>query len=214
LAKTANAAGIGKIIAAEMPFLYRDDRPFGYYDVQVETAFVGCTNGQIIRVYRWRNSDDYMPVANSNFVFSVTTNDTWLGLPSVDWKVPHELLQGSYIWEEDYVPDDYKPIYLTKHSQRTLWYADDPEGQLWTQHLTNAIHFMRVDLNWTNYYELCRDGFSSTSQRIKEDVEWDLRWLIRSSPTGEHLDFMNNDPLFPELLKPDLEKEIEKRAQQ
>jgi len=204
-----------------MPFEYEtEDRritfmeAFGYYDVQIETAFIGCTNGQIIRMYRWvSDNEKNTPVANSNFVFAATTNHTYYSDGAWDWNIPHELIKEYPYDTEDCVPDDYKPLYMLKDSRRSWWYPNDPEGQLLTQHLTNAIHLLRMERNWTNYYHLVRDGFSSTSQRIKEDVEWDLRFLIRSSPTDE-LNFMNNDPLFPPSLKSYLEQEIEKRAQQ
>jgi len=218
LAKLADAAGIGHVVDMEMPFVYITDstrnptqHPFGYANILVEHAFIGCTNGQIIRVYRW--PQETQPVVGTNIVFAVTTNDTYLGWGAGDWNKPYETIKGRPYHQEEFVPDEYKPIYELKHRRRSWWYVDDPDAQLRLGFLTNAIQHVRIDRDWTNYYHLVRDGFNSPSPRVKEDVRSDLSGLMRSVPSDAHLEMMRNDPLFPESFRSILEKEIARRPQ-
>jgi hypothetical protein len=71
---------------------------------------------------------------------------------------------------------------------------------------------MRTHRNWTNYYEVCRDGASMDSLRVKEDSFYDLRGLIIYG-TDEQLDFMSNDQFFPTNNRAFLELKIEERQQ-
>ena len=80
---------------------------------------------------------------------------------------------------------------------------------------TNIIHTMRVDRNWTNYYEVVRSGFTNESAVIQKSAEGDLKNLIlhNSSPDAyDTLLYMDNDPLFPASLKPLLVEEIGKHT--
>ena len=219
LAQLADAAGIGHVVDMEMPFIYINDsrripteHPFGYANILVEQAFVGCTNGQTIRVYRWPL--ETAPEVGTNIVFVATTNDTFYSWGTGRWDVPYGSVWSRPYREEEYVPDEYKPIYELKHERRSWWYVDDAEGQLRLDFLTNAIQHVRIERNWTNYYHLVRDGFNSPSSRIREDVRTDLSGLMRSVPTDAHHEYMRDDPLFPEFLRTILEQEIELRAQQ
>ena len=220
LALVAHAVGIGKIVGSDVPFVDLSEKtpnPFGYYTVKIETAFLGCTNNQVLRFYHWPGDELFMPAVNSNFVFVATTNNTF-GIRASDlWDpVYHAWLaegdgrgEGVPYFEEDYVPIEHKPMYLLKYPHRTFWYADDPEGQLPLQHLTNAMCILRATQpNWTNFYEFCRNGTTSVSERVKEDSEYNLLGLLRVGSTREQLEMMNNDPLFPESLKPFLTKEL------
>ena len=66
------------------------------------------------------------------------------------------------------------------------------------------MQVVRVKPNWENYYKLCRDGLSSTSIRVAEDAFYDFLNLIFNA-TDEQVQFMKNDPLFPEEFAEALE---------
>ena len=214
LAMVTDAAGIGQVLDFEMSFEYGEDYrggTFGYSSIRVDHAFIGCTNGQIIRVYRFPTDQGYYPDVGSNIVFAATTNNTYMS--GREWDGPYESLEGSPYVEEQFVPEEYRPIYKLMYGRRSWWYLEDPAGELPLQFLTNAIQIVRIERNWTNYYHLVRDGHTSTSPRVKNDVRYELTGLIRSAPDDAHLEFMRDDPLFPDSRRQFLDAEITKRAQ-
>ena len=87
-------------------------------------------------------------------------------------------------------------FHMSKHESylnRSWWYVDRDEGVLFNQ-FTNVLQAVRFDRNWTNYYSLCRDGASSTSNRVREDSFWDMRFLAVVA-TDERMQIMLADPL-------------------
>ena len=213
LAQYTDVVGVGKIIDDEMPFNLPENChfPFGIYNVRVENAFTGCTNGQMIRIYNKNGKYPKMPLANTNFVFIGVTNEIY-SLAEDNWRFTYETIPRNSLFEERYIPDEYKPIYILLGADRSWWYEDDPNGQLPFQYFTNALQHLRFNRNWTNYYENCRDGMNSPSPRVKEDAHYDLSGLIWRGSTLEQLQMMDNDLLFPEILRKYLGEVIIKRT--
>ena len=211
LAQTADAVGVGKIVDSETTFIFPEDYsyPFGIYHVRIENAFVGCTNGQIIRIYQRYGKYTEMPLINTNFFFIGVTNEVY-SLAKDNWSFTYESMPRVPLLNELVVSNEYKPIYMLIGADRSWWYEDDPAGQLPLQYFTNALQHLRFNRNWTNYYELCRNGVSSPSPRVKKDAHYDLGGLIQRGSTLEQLQMMDQDPLFPVSLRNVLDETIQK----
>jgi len=71
---------------------------------------------------------------------------------------------------------------------------------LFTQ-FTNVLQAVRIEPNWTNYYNVLRDGLSSTSNRVREDSFNDLWRVINISRYWKwQTEIIKPDPLiWPEL---------------
>jgi len=66
-------------------------------------------------------------------------------------------------------------------------------------YITNVVRTLRTERNWTNYYEVCRDAVTHPSSRwVREVAEDDLQELMKHA-SPDHLLFMQNDPLFPDM---------------
>ena len=165
--------------------------------INVETALVGCTNGQPVTIKlwpydnmepfrglyepKWLEMKDRLPTNGAFIVFSAYTNETQAGyIRPVKWP--------------KYQRRDYRWLY----DNRSWWYADRDDGVLLEQ-FTNIVHATRIDRNWANYVHLCRDGNFKDSIRVREDSFYDLREFARQANV-EQANYFFNDPLIlPEL---------------
>ena len=82
---------------------------------------------------------------------------------------------------------------------RSWWPVERDDGVLFTQ-FTNIIQAVRVDRNWTNYFELVRDGLISTSDRVREDSFWDMGVLCFYGTHAQRAIILA-DPLVDSRLK-------------
>jgi len=132
--------------------------------------------------YKTKTKQDYMPTNHSRIVFSVYTNDYGSG-NLMYWRSP----------VIPFPPGRVLPHYEMRWLNRSWWYPEHDDGVLFTQ-FTNIIQAVRFDRNWTNYFELCRDGANSPSVRVQEDSFWDMRFLIIGA-TEERVQIILNEPL-------------------
>jgi len=192
--KASDVAGIGEIIEASPT----------NFSIQVDHPFYGCTNNQIFTLHRswspFRPDNPSVPPETGRIVFAVYTNVYVAGYV--------------YDWNDDFSEHDIKGTLpeFRYRSSRGWFYPESEEGI----YFTNLIHAIRIERNWTNYYELCRSGFASESGLISRSAEEDLKNLISrtSSPSAyDELLYMRQDPLFPGKieLKWLLDSEISKR---
>jgi len=65
---------------------------------------------------------------------------------------------------------------------------------------TNIIQEVRVNRNWTNYFELVRDGLTSMSDRVREDSHWDMATLVYYSTYAQRA-LLLADPLLDSAFK-------------
>ena len=166
-----------------------------HFTVTVDHALVGCTNGAVIVVHEGcdeppgsGDKNAYMPTNNSRIVFAVYTND-YGGGGWMYWNSP----------EYPRTPESIRPQLEMRFLNRSWWPVERDDGVLFTQ-FTNVLQAVRFDRNWTNYFELCRDGANSSSNRVREDSHWDLRRLAMFS-TDEQMQFILNDPLVDQSHK-------------
>jgi len=99
-------------------------------------------------------------------------------------------------WSSPEIPRPPKRVqtnYELRYLNRSWWYPERDDGVLFTQ-FTNILQAVRFDRNWTNYFELCRDGATSTSNRVREDSFWDMR-LLSAVATPERVQIILDDPL-------------------
>ena len=190
--------------------------------INVETALVGCTNGQPVIIKLWPRDDperfralyegewlkmkDRFPTNNALIVFSAYTNET---------------RTSSYIrpvtWPENQQPDasrmEARPDYRWLYTNRSWWYTGRDNGVLLEQ-FTNVIHVTRIERNWTNYVHLCRDGNFKDSIRVREDSFYDLREVIKNADANQ-TNYIFNDPLImPELKEYLFEKHPHLKTQE
>jgi len=187
--KHSDIAGFGEIVELTNTNFY----------IQVDTPFYGCTNNQVILLRRLPESNKPLP-ETGRIVFAVFTNVYTLGYAQ-DW--------NDKVSEHDIERSVPAFIYNIYHG----WFYPETEEAVF---FTNIIHSIRVERNWTNYYEVVRSGFTNESAVIQRSAEGDLKNLIlhNSSPDAyDTLLYMNNDPLFPESLKPVLNQAILEHAQ-
>jgi len=193
LTACSDAAGIGTVIPTEE----------NNFNIQVDAPLFGCTNQQLVAVnvhasYFGYGEYEYLPTNGQRIVFLVYTNlcDTWtVG----DWRIDIEQRQ------REGGKDDFEtPDFRLEHATRS-WFVPDADDGLILAHLTNVVHTMRMERNWTNYYEVVRSGVISPSERVSQDSRYDLLGLIQFANPAQLL-FMKNDPLFPVGLKEHLPK--------
>jgi len=174
---------------------------FGHLKVRVVTPIYGCTNGQEIVLIKsdprpsgrelpkdFDPNFEYYPTNNSRIVFATTTSHN-LWTPKI-WKQPPEP-------EVILSPDD-KPILY--NSTRQWWYDGWQDNVPYT-HLTNLVHVMRVERNWTNYYHAVRDAVPTpASPRVWQDSFYDMSDLLWYA-TEAQFQYILNDPLFPAEMR-------------
>jgi len=182
LARYSDIIGVGRLEKAET-------NP-GAFIAVVDHALIGCENDERIVIHsdmNWVPDDkkllDYMPANQSRIVFAVYTNK-------------YSLLSQNMFWDSPEIPFKAKSIsdyfIFLRHYDRSWWHLERDDGVLF-DHFTNVIQAVRFDRNWTNYFELCRDGAFSTSNRVREDSFWDMRALVMYA-TREQEKFINKDP--------------------
>jgi len=186
LAYYADVIGVGRVSDVE------EKR----FKVTVEHALAGCTKNvsftALAKNYDlYFNATQHMPTNNSRIVFAGSFFEG-----SSCQAVPIEKLNPKN-FRSIQESLTYKKFYLLGVN-RSWWHVDRDDGLLLTQ-FTNIIQAVRIDCNWTNYYNLCRDAAISPSVRIREDGFSDIRWLLfdlgfKLDPEIER--FMDEDPLL------------------
>ena len=207
LSKRCDVGGVADVIEEGHSAEYGID----YLKLRVVEAHYGSTNGQELIVekadlrdsfYSETMTFEFYPTNLSRIVFNVYSNEYW--------SFPLRLFPGPEdISEEDMTITKTTPYYQFRNSRRSWWYLDYQGGEPYA-FWTNAVQFIRLEPNWTNYYELARSGASSVSNRVKEDSFNDMKNLTWYA-TDEQLQMMSDDPLFPAVYKDFLESELEKR---
>ena len=209
LVKLADSGGIGTVTGRGF---YDNEHDVEYFTVRVDQAFWGCANGQVLKIFEHKEKEflgvnnqmvDNHPTNHAHIAFAVTTNfyeTLGIGnLSAYDWNTDVSQLTVEYT----------RPMFILNQGTRSWWYVDYQDGHPLT-YFTNVVRTMRMERNWTNYYEVCRNGASINSHRVKEDSFNNLRRLVIHG-TDEQLEFMNNDPLFPANNRTFLEEQIQKR---
>jgi hypothetical protein len=186
LARRSDVIGVGVVSSRE------DDR----FTITIDHALVGCTNGAIIVVHEGNDEPEgtgdkniFWPMNGNRIVVAAYTNDykygTWMY-----WNTP----------EYPEAPLSIRPQLEIRFLNRSWWPVNRDDGVLFDQ-FTNVLQAVRFDRNWTNYFELCRNGATnSPSLRVREDSHWDLRRLAKWS-TDEQMQFILADPLVDESHK-------------
>jgi hypothetical protein len=195
LTACSEVAGIGTTFPT-------DDEEGMTIAIHVDTPLFGCTNQQVVSIHRpseWYWSGNF-PTNGQRIVFLVFTNlcdKMTVGNWSIDIEQRHS--EGG--------KDDFEyPDFRLEDATRS-WFNPNAEDGLVFTHLTNIVHTMRTERNWTNYYEVVRSGFISTSERVSYDSGMDL-WDLMKYANLDQLLFMQNDPLFPAARTNDLAKQI------
>ena len=188
LTTCSDAAGIGTVIPTEEP----------NFDILVDTPLFGCTNQQLVAVnvhasYFGYGEYEYLPTNGQRIVFLVHTN-LYYSMNVGDWNIDIEQRQREG-GKDDFETSDFR----LEHATRS-WFEPDLDDGLVFTHLTNVVHTMRTERNWTNYYEVVRSGVISPSERVSKDSRSDLLDLIQFADPAQLL-LMKNDPLFPVELK-------------
>ena len=190
MVKHSDVAGFGEIVG----FVHTN------FYVRVDTPLFGCTNNQVITFYRSFPHRYKLFPETGRIVFAASTNFYTVGYAQ-DW--------NDVVTEQDI--QSSRPFFF--YNRDHGWFYPETEEAVF---FTNIIHTMRVERNWTNYYEVVRSGFTNESAVIQKSAEGDLKNLIlyNSSPDAyDTLLYMNNDPLFPEPLKPILNQAILEHTQ-
>ena len=159
---------------------------------------------------RWEDFHIDIPTNNARIVFSAEyyayKRNSW---DAGNWNFTHEQLPVKidlYHRPDEPGPPDItpltppvpdNPVYFCKG--RMWWHAIEKHQPL-TSQFSNILDAVRINRNWTNYYELCRDGLESPFLRVRRDAETDIKNLISSSPAKQLL-LMWNDSMFPEYIK-------------
>jgi len=203
LAQESHVAGIGDIISF-------DDNNI---TIQVDTPLYGCTNQQVMAiealnlVHRWNHPEfvywpperveAYLvqlkaPPLTGRIVFLVSSNLYTFAYNPLDWD---KSLDEQRVRSFNDGPHRFE--FVEYDDERSWFYPDADDGLVFT-HLTNVIRVARTERNWTNFYEVVRDAVNSPSERVKNDSRHDLRELIKYA-NPDHLLFMQNDPLFPDM---------------
>ena len=215
----------------------------GYAIIRVEIPFVGCSQGDEIRIEQtepfcikpsqelkqtnpkaykkamedWVDDIKYFPTNHARIVFNMSYYEYDYDL-LVNWNVKHEQLTHKLEWSlgtlvaklsdkpvRPLPPSVFEnPIYVFSelHNKESWWNFCDGTELLTTQ-FSNIIQAVRINRDWKAYYELCRDGLSSPSYRVRRDAKTDLLHLMESTTRKNHL-YMWNDPLLPQSFKRDI----------
>jgi len=209
LAITSDIIAIGRVVTQDWTSVV----------INVETAVMGCTNGQPVTIKLWLydNPEKYQtnltlswleikhrfPTNDALIVFSAYSNETYRARPINWWNDPQP------IKESVPVRRDYRWL----GDNRSWWYTDRDNGVL-LDHYTNIVHVMRVERNWTNYVHLCRDGNFKDSIRVREDSFYDLREFARHADEDQARYFVNDPLIMPELKEYVFEKHPNLRAKE
>jgi len=138
-----------------------------------------------------RDVNDYRPANNQRIVFATGSNG-YNHRTRMFWNSPAPPIQ----------PFDSSRKYQLGWLSREWWPVERDDGVLFTQ-FTNIIQAVRVDHNWTNYFELVRDGATSTSNRVKEDSYWDMGILAFWGTPAQRAIILADplvDPVFKALI--------------
>ena len=180
LAQSSDIIGQGEVVRSV------DDE----YDVRIIHAMVGCTNGQLFTF--WQDVDDLEsePPLQAQIVFAVATNE---------YHFPLGDLHNFYNDIRDGIPRTTQKNPRLVGYPRSWFYVDADNGEQYL-YFTNTLQNIRIQKNWTNYYEICRSGILSQSPRIKEDFCFSMDLLIDDS-RRTHLQYFLNDPLLDVRVK-------------
>ena len=193
----SDMAGIGTVLETG----YTNNFPVGhslyehsheYITLQVEESFYGGSNQQIVVVNFGLASRS--PPESERIVFFVRSNEYNFNDVG-NWNLENETRKVEGV-ESDYIPPGYKFSDDYNHA----WFSPNADNGLIFNYTTNIIYTLRTERNWTNYYEVVRNGVTSPSERVSEDSKFDLLGLIQFADPAQLL-FMKNDPLFPVELK-------------
>ena len=163
--------------------------------VRVDHALAGCSNAQNIVIRKCfdielaGHYENLFPTNSGNIVFAALAYDN---------KIPSDY-DMSDIVSNTIIPHTNAPLYWLQHDTRQWWYANRDDGILLTQ-FTNVLQAVRIEPNWTNYYHLLRDGFSSPSNRVKEDSFNDL-WCLLLNASSEQVEMILAEPWICSELK-------------
>ena len=205
LATWCDAGGIAYVIEEGNSAEYEIE----YLKLRVVSAQFGCTNGQELILHKEDMTNpkypetlmyEYYPTNLSRIVFNVSSND-WNFIPNHIFPRQLENLSSGqeFLLANGINIFEITPYYEFCHTRRSWWYLDYQGGEPYT-FWTNAVHCTRVEPNWTKFYELCRSGASSISNRVKEDSFNDMQDLAWRA-SDEQLQMMLNDPLFPAVYR-------------
>jgi len=165
--KWSDAGGVADVIEEGHSAEYGID----YLKLRVVSANYGCTNGQELIVHKEDMSNPeypesltyaYYPTNLSRIVFNVETNQYNFIIWPLFWN------ERDYRLNDDMAITNSTPYYRFFSTTRSWWYLDNQGGEPYA-FWTNAVQFVRLEPNWTNYYELVRSGASSISNRVKEN---------------------------------------------
>ena len=152
----------------------------------------------------WKYHDDRYPTNGSRIVLCVSTNSYNVSVfdhKAANWNVLPEAvpIKREWCWGTPELPyPDGVPVFVMDY-WLSSWH-DTPKNQELTTYLTNAVAFLHTDRNWTNYYELCRSGMTSTNTHISKHAKADMINLFYSA-SNEQFQHMRNDPLLPDAFK-------------
>ncbi len=88
-----------------------------------------------------------------------------------------------------------KPYNYFQYGDRAWFYVDEDAGVKYT-FLTNIVHTMRIEHNWTNYFEVCYAGLRSPSSRVADNALRDMK---------RHIGYANNEQWQYVLTSPHVE---------
>ena len=168
------------------------------FTVTVDYAVAGCTNDAVVVVHDVPfgligkdGINVYRPKSNNWIVFAAYTN-VFRHNMRMFWNSQEIPIQPRKIYS------DYQMDFLN----RSWWPVERDDVVLFTQ-FTNIIQAVRVDRNWTNYFELVRDGLTSTSDRVREDSFWDMGVLCFYGTHAQRAIILADplvDPVFKNLI--------------
>ena len=180
LAQSSDIIGQGEVVRTE------DDE----YDVRITDGMLGCTNGQLFTF--WQNVEELerYPTNQSEIVFAVATNEYYFPLGNFHY---------FYNDIRDGIPRTTQKNPRLVCYNRGWFYVDADNGEQYL-YFTNTLQNIRIQKNWTNYYEICRSGILSQSPRIKEDYCFSLDSLIYRG-TALEMQWMLDDPVLDVRVK-------------
>ena len=155
------------------------------FDIRITQAMIGCTNGQVFTFWQDIDELECFPTNQSEVVVTVATNEYYF--PYGNFSYFHNDIR-------DGIPQTFRQLPLLPCRDRCWFYADADNGEQYL-YFTNALQNIRIQKNWTNYYEICRSSILSQSSRVKEDFLFSLDLLIAYS-TALELQWIKNDPLL------------------
>ena len=180
LAKSSDIIGKGEVVRS-----VHDE-----YDVKITHAMVGCTNGQLFTFWQDVDKPERFPANQSQIVFMTSTNEYYF--PLRDLHYFHTDIQDGIshtVWKQPRLGCNDRE-----------WFDVDADNGEQYLYFTNLLQNIRIQKNWTNYYEICRSALQAQSPRVKDDFALSLRFLIDES-NDMTLQWMLNDPLLDIRVK-------------